>query len=85
MIAAIVVVGLVSYRVWRLLAVDSILERPRQHLFEPARHVLECAWCSGFWITGLVTLVAWQTGLTENPIWVWLASSVIVGFLGERS
>ena len=94
MIVAIVVVGLVSYRIWRLLAVDEITERPREWLLNrnvtaetDARlhRFLSCPWCSGFWITGLVTFGWWLIEGSTNPVAIWLASSVVVGFLGERS
>ena len=79
MIVAVVIVGLVAYRVWRLLAVDSLLDRWR-----PDWKFLTCPWCSGFWLAGLVALV-WYQGVPSEFVWVWLASSVIVGLIGEHS
>lgn len=87
MLAEIVVVGLVSYRLWRLLAIDGILNRPREWVLGASvgRHeFLACPWCSGWWVTGLITLIAWQTGLTSDPLWVWPAASVVCGWLGEQ-
>ncbi len=77
-----VILGLVSYRIWRLIAVDDLTAPVR-----PSGRVgsfLACAWCAGFWITiGVTALVWWLWGL-EN---VWLAggvATVIVGWLGEK-
>jgi hypothetical protein len=78
-IASIVVVGLVAYRAWRLLALDDLLDRWR-----PSWEFLACPWCSGFWLAGLTSLV-WHQGLSTDFVWVWLASSVIVGLIGEWS
>lgn len=62
-----------SFRIWRLLAADTILDRPRdwltrreqyfsdetQHLYrENLDKFLHCPWCLGFWIT-LATWGAW--------------------------
>lgn len=54
-----------AFRVWRLLAADAILDRPRDWLTRRAKAeagehreevdiFLHCPWCLGFWIT-----VAW--------------------------
>lgn len=65
-----------SYRLWRLVAEDSILDRPRRWIVRLPREwhegqmlpegyrlglaaFLNCAWCSGFWLTVGVWLL-WQ-------------------------
>lgn len=52
-----------AFRVWRLLAADKILNRPREWLVRRAQHeipgkyrkevdiFLHCPWCLGWWIT----------------------------------
>lgn len=97
MITAVVLVGLVAYRIWRLIALDKITESPRYWLFNKrtirgvvprlvrVQQFVYCAWCFGFWITGAVTFAGYFFGYVEDWLVVWLASSVIVGFLGDRS
>ncbi len=51
-----VLLGLAAYRVWRLLAQDSILDAPRRRLSPGAGSFVECCWCLGFWVA-----VAWWT------------------------
>lgn len=43
---------LAAYRSWRLLAVDTILDRPRAWLVrsDGASEFLSCPWCSGAWV-----------------------------------
>lgn len=82
----IILVALVSYRLWRLLAVDDLTERIRSKLGERVAHVLACPWCAGFWCTVAVGLVAHFAGWTEGTPWLVVpAAAVIVGFLGEHS
>lgn len=42
-----------NYRLWRLLAVDEIGDRPRNWLLDRAPWMqkwLECPWCAGAWL-----------------------------------
>lgn len=54
-----------AYRVWRLLAVDTILDPVRDRLFPNHDSYwsifLSCPWCAGFW----VTLAWWAAWLLE--------------------
>jgi hypothetical protein len=46
-------------------------------------YLLSCAWCLGFWVSGVTTvLVSMAYGL-DYPILTWLAMSTVVGFLGR--
>lgn len=85
----VVVVGLVAYRLWRLLAVDDLTEPVRLWLHDHAPRVLKpwtCQWCAGFHCTLVVGLVAYFAGLTDGTPWLVIpAASVVVGFLGEKS
>lgn len=51
---AAILVG-ASYRVWRLLGDDSILDRPRDALVDASPpwvdELLGCPWCLGWWTT----------------------------------
>ena len=63
---ATLLLALVSFRVFRLIAEDTILDRPRMWLLrfdsdgpkEGFRakwsEFITCPWCAGFWITGIV-------------------------------
>lgn len=85
-LAEIVVVGLVSYRLWRLLAVDDITEGLRDRLPERVLEPWQCAWCLGFHCTVVVGVVAYLAGLTVGSPWLVVpAASVIVGLIGERT
>lgn len=60
-----VVVGVAGFRIWRLFARDSLLDRPRAWLAEHYPRVfgwVDCPWCSGFWIVVGVAW-AWESGM----------------------
>lgn len=59
-----ILLGLAAFRVWRLLAADTILDWPRNRLVrreefwegpdfyrEKLDRWLHCPWCMGFWVT----------------------------------
>lgn len=85
-----------AYRVWRLIAYDTITEKPRTQVLrwlEPRKHedkweiFLTCPWCAGFWITGL-TLAAYCVvygwiGYASFAVH-WFAMSLAVGLLGSK-
>ena len=82
----IVIIGLVSYRLFRLLAVDKITERLRERMSERVLDPWTCPWCLGFWVTVAVGLVAHFVGWTTGTPWLVIpAAAVIVGLLGEHS
>lgn len=45
--------------------------------------LVECPWCIGFWLSGLVVLVAALVGDVPLPVLAWLAVSTLVGLIGE--
>lgn len=54
--------ALATYRVWRLLAEDTILDRPRDWLLSRSAvldAMVPCVWCLGTWV-GLAWWGAWQ-------------------------
>lgn len=65
-----VLLALAAFRVWKLIADDRILDRPRDWLINRIsrkrgspkavywQDFLICPWCAGFWIS-LVTYSAW--------------------------
>lgn len=63
----LLLLALAAFRTWRLIARDTILDRPREWILaQPARrwrdHLetwLECMWCQGFW-QSLAWWGAWQ-------------------------
>lgn len=86
-----VLLTLAVYRVWRLLAADTILDGPRDRLVKAADDAyreeldifLHCPWCLGFWVS-VVGWVAWLVFPTET-IWVSvpLAISCVIGFMAK--
>lgn len=78
----VIVIGLVSYRLWRLLAVDDLTEWFRERMPERVLKPWTCPHCLGFWSTVLVGLVAHFAGLTTSTPWLVVpAASVLVGFI----
>lgn len=59
---ALILLVLAAFRVWRLLAEDTILE-PLRARFVPAdsnrEAFIRCPWCLGFWVS-LAWWTAWQ-------------------------
>jgi hypothetical protein len=83
MLIEIIVVGLIAYRLWRLLAVDSITERLR-----PTQGWLGemwgCPWCLGTWLAlGVAFLGSWLGYLSHDWLVVGLGAAVITGWLGD--
>lgn len=78
-----VLLALASYRVWRLVALDVLLDRPRDWAWSRAPAVAAfatCPWCSGWWIS-VAAWIAWVAAPTFS-VWasVPLALSAVVGF-----
>lgn len=66
---ALLLLSLAAFRSWRLIAVDTILDKPRARLPQPWQEFLECPWCTGFWV-GL----AWWGAYQATPHWTLVAS-----------
>lgn len=95
-VVAIPVIALASYRLWRLLALDVITlqirvwlfridpEGEREPRFGSALYWLHCPWCSGTWLTALVTLAADRTidGGLQVPVLSAAAAAALTGLLG---
>lgn len=45
--------------------------------------MLSCPWCLGFWVSGAGTLLVSLAYGLDYPILTWLATSTVVGFLGQ--
>jgi hypothetical protein len=87
-----VILALAAYRLWKLLAEDAILDRPRAWAMAQAERRghgdlfatwLTCPWCSGLWLTGWVWL--WWA-VWPNAIWgaSVLAASTIIGLIARH-
>lgn len=64
---ALVLLGLASYRTWRLLAEDTILDSLRDRVAKEGSKVsafIECAYCFGAWIT-----LGWWLAWVAWPRW----------------
>lgn len=75
--------ALATVSVWKLIAEDKITERPRDWLLVRMEidELIECPWCSGFWIA-----VAWTGAWLAGGDWTLLAAApfalrYVVGFL----
>jgi hypothetical protein len=88
---ALPLLTLASYRVWRLIALDSITEPIRaRFIFREGRGwewlstLVTCPWCSGFWISGAASL-GWLLAFGLPLGWLallWPAVSALVGMIG---
>lgn len=82
------IVGLVAYRLWRLVGQDDITEPVRnRHRIRHSTlvHALECGWCAGTWSALAVSFGAWAADWTETPpLLLGLAAAVVVGTISER-
>lgn len=82
---ALVIVA-AGWRLWHLVAVDTILDRPREWFFyeaEAEKHpklllFVECPFCAGFWIT-VVCWLAWV--ITPEALWVLTPFALHTGML----
>lgn len=89
-----VVIAFASYRLWALIALDTITKPLRIRLFNEVRHKrklvkwlrlwLMCPWCAGSWITAGVTFA---TDLVANggialPMLVGIAAAAGTALLG---
>jgi hypothetical protein len=108
--------GLASYRLTRIVTLDTITEPWREQIFNrwppdddrarwrwvpelralvkrdpkaPAPRVhwigqlVECPWCCGFYISGVVVAVTGWFVSVPAPLIVWPAVSTLVGLTGE--
>lgn len=80
-------IGVASYRLWRLLAVDTITEAPRDwvlvRLPQWVDDMTMCPWCAGSWLAFGVTWLTDTTIGLRMPVLVGLAAAVVVGWLGS--
>lgn len=84
-VVEVVVVGLVAFRLWRIVGADTITAAIRDGRSEAVREFLECPWCAGTWIAFGVTVAAWAAGWVSGPpVLVALAAAALVGLVGDR-
>lgn len=93
LLAASVLVGLASYRVWRIIALDQITEPFRAPLLTRtdqgwARWLMDgitCAFCLGWWINVAVgfAVALWMDWNAAECALVWFASSTVTGILAR--
>lgn len=87
--------ALAAFRVWRLIAADTILDGPRERLLRAGdrrttrgkklEEFLTCPWCAGFWITLIWWLfwIAWHrwTLVIATPF----AINAVIGLIAANS
>lgn len=87
MIAWVLVLGLAAYRIWRLVALDSITQRLRESTIDEGPEwvgqLLYCPWCLGSWVAFAATWLADVVIGVPAPVAVALGAAVVVGALGE--
>lgn len=84
-----ILIGLASWRWWRLAAIDTITEPIRARLPMDGwfGDLLYCPWCLGFWIALAHTAAIWWFG---DYSWSWaefaavvMGASAVTGLLKE--
>jgi len=76
-----------AFRMWRLLAVDTVLDRPRDWYVKADNSTtymqgldefIRCPWCLGFWVaTGWwVAWLIWPHGVLVVATWWAIAAAV---------
>jgi hypothetical protein len=88
-LAPFVVDALATYRLTRLLVSDGIADRPRQALLHRCAErghtklveLIECPWCTGFWISVVAVGARRVAGRRWAPIGEALALSAVAGLL----
>lgn len=79
-----ILMALAAYRLFRLVALDTITE-PARKRFKPDGKMglfISCPWCAGAWISFGTVAVTAQCANVPLPILQALAVSCVVGFLG---
>lgn len=87
-LAYVILIGAAAYRLWRLVAEDSITEAPREWVLERSpgwvEEMVACPWCLGSWVAFGLTWLTDATIGVPAPVLVALAAAVVVGWLGSR-
>lgn len=67
-----VLLALAAWRVWHLIALDDITDRPRRYITDGREKVLdfvECPYCMGFWVS-----LGWVLGFAiDDDVTLWAA------------
>lgn len=78
---------LATFRLWKLLADDAILDGPRDWLLirvpEKIEELWECPWCLGFWIGGLLWAAWWWWPTATLAAVTPFVISALVGIVRE--
>jgi Protein of unknown function (DUF1360) len=79
---ALVLLSLASFRLWRLIAEDTITARLRAKVGHT--EFVTCPWCAGAWIT-----IGWWLAWTAWPHWTLIiatpfAISAVVGLIAAN-
>jgi hypothetical protein len=84
-----VVMALASYRLFRLIGLDVITERPRRWVTRrllpgKSEAFVTCSWCAGAHVSAGVVAVTAQLVSVPLPVLQWLAVSSVVGLVGAN-
>jgi hypothetical protein len=83
---ALLLVAAAAYRTWRLLAIDTVLDVPRDKLLSGRPRLdafVGCPWCLGWWVTTGWMLAWWAW---QDTVWVaaWWCATAIVGWVARN-
>lgn len=87
LIVGVLIVGLAAARLWKLVAVDFITERPREAVLSRSpswvRTMTECPWCLGTHLAVILWIV-WALVDASHVVIAALAVAHVTGMIGER-
>lgn len=80
--------GMVSHRIWRMAARDTIFDRPREAILPQTgffRDLVECPWCLGFWLNVAIAALLYVAADISFPsaLIVAFAGSTVTGVIGR--
>lgn len=85
--ALFVLTSLAAYRLWRLIALDVVLDKPRgwiiRRLGLERSAWISCSWCAGFWMSAAVVAAVWSQASLPLPALWFAAVSTTVGLLAQ--
>jgi hypothetical protein len=81
----LLVLSLVTYRVGRFIALDTLIDVPRLRLMSwlaekgavghKLNELLGCAYCITIWVSAAATALTMVFMPVPMPVWMWLAAS----------
>lgn len=79
-LAVVLITGLAAIYVWYFLSESTLLDKPMGRARARFPLLIGCAWCLGFWVTGLILIATDSYDPTTH-----LAAAAVTGFVGSKA